>query len=59
MLQVVAAQKGLPYISPIRDTWVTSANYESVIDVTATGRPDTKGHLYLAERTTAALQALQ
>jgi lysophospholipase L1-like esterase len=59
MLRTVAAQKGLTYISPVTETWVTAANYASVSDVTATSRPDTKGHLYLAERTTAALRALQ
>jgi lysophospholipase L1-like esterase len=59
MLRTVAAQKGVAYISPVSERWVNSANHASVVDVTATSRPDTKGHLYLAERTTAALRALQ
>ena len=59
MLQIIAAQKGLIYISPMTEKWVTVANSASVGDVPAISRPDTKGQLYLAQRTLAALRARQ
>jgi lysophospholipase L1-like esterase len=55
-----AAARGWWYISPIRDEWITDANYLDVIDVSDVGRdhPSTAGHAYLAERLAEAVGAL-
>ncbi len=59
-LAAAAAARGWWYISPVRERWITPANYAQVIDAGA-GRqhPSTAGHRYLAERLAAAVAALQ
>ncbi|GAA2004730.1 SGNH/GDSL hydrolase family protein [Microbacterium ulmi] len=54
----LAAERGWRYVSPIREAWITDANYAWVID-TGAGKdhPSTDGHAYLAERLAAALTA--
>lgn len=58
-LSDLAAERGWWYISPVREGWITEANYLDVID-TGIGRdhPSTAGHRYLAERLAAALARL-
>lgn len=58
-LSEFAAERGWWYISPIKENWITSANYLDVIDVDFGHRhPSTAGHRYLAERLAADLDEL-
>lgn len=59
-LSALAAERGWWYISPIRENWITEANYLDVIDVDFGRRhPSTEGHRYLAERLAADLDELR
>ncbi len=60
-LSQAAAARGWPYISPVRDQWITPENYAWIIDTGPVGRnhPTTKGHAYLAERLAAAIEGLR
>ncbi|MDX2377340.1 SGNH/GDSL hydrolase family protein [Microbacterium sp. LRZ72] len=55
-LAALAAERDWWYISPLQESWITAANYLSVID-TGAGRnhPSTEGHAYLADRLAQAL----
>lgn len=55
----LAGERGWHYLSPIHDEWITSGNYDALID-TGIGRyhPSTEGHRYLAERLAENLRAL-
>lgn len=55
----LAAQRGWWYVSPLREGWITEANYLDVID-TGIGRnhPSTAGHAYLAERLAEAIATI-
>jgi lysophospholipase L1-like esterase len=59
-LASLAAGRGWPYISPVAEEWITSANYPWIIDTGEIGRnhPTTAGHAYLAEQVARALEAL-
>ncbi|MEZ3159931.1 SGNH/GDSL hydrolase family protein [Microbacterium sp. BWT-B31] len=59
-LAELAAARGWWYISPLREAWITEANYLSVIDTSPLGNdhPSTAGHAYLAERLGEALDAI-
>ena len=59
-LATLAAARGWPYVSPVAEGWITTANYSWVIDTGEIGRnhPTTAGHAYLAERVARALEAL-
>lgn len=60
-LRLAAAARGWPYISPVRDQWITPENYAWIIDTGPVGRnhPTTEGHAYLAERLATALESLR
>lgn len=60
MLRAAAADHHLPYISPLADEWITTANYDAVIDTSPEGNahPSDAGHAYLAERLVDALGEL-
>lgn len=55
----LAGQRGWWYVSPLREGWITEANYLDVID-TGLGRnhPSTAGHRYLAERLAEAIATI-
>lgn len=59
-LASLAAARGWPYLSPVAEEWITTANYPWAIDTGEIGRnhPTTAGHAYLAERVARALEAL-
>lgn len=59
VLSALAGQRGWWYISPVREEWITPADYLDVID-TGAGRfhPSTAGHRYLAERLAEAVAAI-
>lgn len=58
-LAKLAARRGWWYLSPVRDGWITAADYADVIDTGAgNNHPSTEGHRYLAERLAAALEAI-
>lgn len=56
----LAAQRGWWYISPVREQWITEADYLRYIDV-GVGRkhPTDAGHAFLAERVAAALEGFR
>ncbi|MGO1307665.1 MAG: SGNH/GDSL hydrolase family protein [Microbacterium gubbeenense] len=58
VLAELAAEEGLSYISPIDDEWITTSNYDTVIDASASGynHPSDDGHAYLAEKLVSELQ---
>ncbi|GAB3145160.1 SGNH/GDSL hydrolase family protein [Microbacterium neimengense] len=60
-LRLAAAAHGWPYISAVRDQWITPENYAWIIDTGPVGRnhPTTEGHAYLAERLATALEGLR
>ncbi|SBS74502.1 SGNH/GDSL hydrolase family protein [uncultured Microbacterium sp.] len=55
----LAGERGWWYLSPLREGWITEANYLDVID-TGIGRdhPSTAGHRYLAERLAEAVATI-
>lgn len=59
-LAELAGARGWTYISPIREEWITPADYLEVID-TGAGKdhPSTAGHAYLAGRLAADLRRLE
>ena len=60
-LSELAGARGWWYISPIRDDWITDANYLDVIDTGPIGRdhPSTNGHAYLADRVATAIERME
>jgi len=54
LMSVSAAILRMKYISPIRQKWITPANWSQIID--AEYHPSTNGHEYLAARLVPALQ---
>ena len=56
----LAAGQGWPYVSPLREEWITPEDYDWIIDTGEIGRnhPTTAGHAYLAERVAAAIEGL-
>lgn len=58
-LATAAAARGWWYISPLKEGWITSADYTDIIDTGAgNNHPSTAGHRYLAERLAAAVAAI-
>lgn len=57
-LSSLAAARGWWYVSPIEEHWITRQNWPWVIDAAANNHPSTRGHAYLAERLTEALQTM-
>lgn len=57
-LRQTAEARGIPYISPVQDFWVTESNFSEVIDRAQLNHPSTAGHAYLAEQTVKALKDL-
>jgi lysophospholipase L1-like esterase len=53
----VAKQLVIPYISPLRQQWITPMNLSMVIDP-KTQHPSTRGHTYFGGRVAQALQSL-
>jgi len=60
-LAELAGARGWWYISPIREDWITDANYLDVIDTGPIGRdhPSTGGHAYLADRVATAIERME
>ena len=60
-LSELAGARGWWYISPIRDDWITDANYRDVIDTGPIGRdhPSTNGHADLADRVATAIERME
>ncbi|WP_197517384.1 SGNH/GDSL hydrolase family protein [Microbacterium karelineae] len=60
ILRRAAADRGVPYVSPIAEEWITTANYDTLIDTSPEGNdhPSDAGHAYLADRLVAALGAV-
>lgn len=58
VLAELASEEDLSYISPIDDEWITSSNYDIVIDAGPSGHhhPSDEGHAFLAEKLVAELQ---
>jgi hypothetical protein len=55
-LEAVADERDWWYISPLREQWITPANYLEMIDVGAGAKhPSDNGHAYLAEKLAQAL----
>lgn len=57
-LAALASARQWPYVSPIQDEWITSDNYDAVIDTSDVGRnhPSDDGHRFLAEQVAAAIR---
>jgi lysophospholipase L1-like esterase len=60
-LRVLAAARKWPYLSPIAENWITTANFHDVIDTSpkASNHPSTAGHAYLADRLADDLRRLE
>ncbi|WP_292878278.1 SGNH/GDSL hydrolase family protein [Microbacterium sp.] len=57
-LSALAAHRGWWYVSPVEQHWITTRNWSWVIDAAANNHPSTRGHEYLAEKLTEALQSM-
>ncbi|MBY0690025.1 SGNH/GDSL hydrolase family protein [Microbacterium marinilacus] len=59
-LAALAAERQWWYISPLQDEWITTQNYETVIDTSEVARnhPSLAGHAYLAQRLADALDRI-
>jgi hypothetical protein len=59
-LATLAATRNWWYISPLREAWITDANFLDVIDTSeiAANHPSTAGHAYLADRLAADLERI-
>lgn len=59
-LAELAGARGWAYISPVREKWITPADYDWIID-TGIGRdhPTSEGHAYLAERLAEDVRLLE
>ncbi|WP_156760130.1 SGNH/GDSL hydrolase family protein [Microbacterium karelineae] len=61
VLSRLAEREGVTYISPVQDEWITSANYDDVIDTSSSGHnhPSDDGHAFLAEALADHLRDLE